>query len=191
MQVLYAIGLMLALVLVVFLFLKVRLIIDSPRGSAELRIRPLLKAQGIIAANGEIHYLLKAPFYRKEGEVWTDILARIETDTPEELPVELKKEQVKQKERRTRSTARISDILGLFKALQKSLRVRRFQLALNMDSVIWNAWLFPVLHAYRLKGHDVQIRFFGPTILFLDVEDSLPRIAGSLIKFYSLKNRTS
>lgn len=46
-------------------------------------------------------------------------------------------------------------------------RVRHFRCRLDTDDVMFNAWLFPLLHLWRLRGADVAVRFSGGTELSL------------------------
>lgn len=73
----------------------------------------------------------------------------------------------------------------LLQAGWKALRathVRRFRLRLDTNDAVLNAWLFPVLHLWRLRGFDVAVRFTGGTELAIAIDHSAARILWAVLR---------
>ena len=85
-----------------------------------------------------------------------------------------KQEHADRKHRSSRSTHAVPRLV-------RSFRLRRFQLILDTDDVIWNAWLFPVFHMLRLHGHDVRIAFNGHSELQLTLENNIYRLLRAVL----------
>jgi len=134
--------------------------------------------------DGTIGYHLSAPFFKKEAQFFPP---------KEELEVDRKTKLVKQVKKAGKKAKQVSwrpspkQMMKMGQVILPTFHVNRFSFHLNTDHVVWNAWLFPVFHMWRLKGHDVALKFFGRSVLVLDIDNSLHRIAGAFIHAYFIK----
>ena len=66
--------------------------------------------------------------------------------------------------------------------LLRSFHVERFRWVFDTGDPLWNAWLFPVLHQFRCRGHDVSISFSGRNELELIISNTLYRLLKAVLR---------
>ncbi len=164
------------LLLIVIALLKVRLVIDTVEDRYELLVVPFARVR-LILKEDAIGYRWNAVLMHGQGQLFPP-LEKAE-----------KKERAKKHERRNTNRMAFKDVLNLGKALWKGLEVHRIYLRLNTDDAVWNAWLFPAFALWHARGHDVAIQWVGDSILVLDMEHSVHRVAGAFIHSYLTKTR--
>jgi len=187
MTIFFVILALLLLVLLGLLFLKLRLIIDSEAERVEVRLIPLARARLLVTTDGDILYRWGVPFYRKEGRLFP-LEESASTDTAANKPRASEASEAKKQGERRRPIPDLKSAIRFGTALLPSFKVNRFRWYLNTGDVIWNAWLFPIFHRWKYEGRDVAVRFHGPSLFVLDIENSLYRIIGALIHEYLKPN---
>lgn len=87
-----------------------------------------------------------------------------------------KQEKVKKKKKRKRQSGR--KLLKKFRSATRAIRIRRFELDIDTDDFLLNAWLVPAFTAANsYRNVQMQVNFEGNLFLHLDVRT---RIAAML-----------
>lgn len=157
--------LLLALVVIVVLFMPIRITIDSFHERASLRWGIL--SASITVHTGEFRYRLSAPLYHREGpleELWVGRSS-------------LRKPGDARRSRPRRDPVRLRSLLPVL----RSFRVKRFRWYVDTGDPIWNAWLFPLFHLWRLRGQDVRVAFDGQSGLVLDINNNCFRLLKAVL----------
>ena len=63
----------------------------------------------------------------------------------------------------------------------RSFKVRQFRWHLNTGDPSLNAWLFPVFHLWRMRGHDVRISFTGDHGMLLESHNNAFRLIKAVL----------
>ena len=125
---------------------------------AGVRVQPILDEEGP-------GLRLIAPFIRKEIHFGASSAGKVTGPNAD-------REQRKQHPSHSAS----SGSWRIVPRIIRSFRVRHFRLTWDTDDVLWNAWLFPIFHLLRLRGHDVRISFTGHSALQLTLENNIYRL---------------
>lgn len=166
------------LLLIGIAFLRLRIIIDTEMERFEMQLIPIGSAR-LLIGDGTIGYQLNVPFVHREGQLFP----------PEEqlLTNGDRPRTIRSSSTNRRSRLSIGKTIRMGSALIKSFKVNRFHLRLDTGDPIWNAWLFPAFALWRSRGADVAVQFVGGTTLSLDIENSVHRMAGALIRSFITK----
>ncbi len=152
-------------VVLALLFTPFRLVIDTTRDLYRVQWGPA--RAGVHVAEDRIRYSVELPFWNREGDV--EELFRSGGRKPHRAHA-LSKQQ-------TRSSRWRPPI----KALLRTFRVRRFRWVLDTGDPLWNAWLYPLFHLFRQRGHDVSISFTGRNELELTISNNLYRLLKAVL----------
>lgn len=146
------------------LFTPMTLTIDTAQERYVVRWG-LIHARMVISEDG-LGYRLCAPFVRKEGPLFAD-----PSPAKQETPFRMRSPK------RHRSSRYGRSVLPIL----RSFRVRRARSILDTGDVLWNAWLFPLVHLLRMRGHDVQVSFTGNSSLLLVLDNNLYRLLKAVL----------
>lgn len=91
-----------------------------------------------------------------------------------------KKAKAKKKSGRKKSVSIKRIPRRLWRVLQ-SFQVQTFRLHLDTDSVVQNAYLYPVFFALRSPRRDLQIRYDGESLLVLRVRNRIIRMLRAFV----------
>jgi hypothetical protein len=149
-------------VLVVLLFLPFRLLIHSAHDVYLVQWGPL--HAGLYFAEGHVRYRVHLPFWTKEGG-FSELLE----------PHGRKPRPARPHQRRaTRWRPPILTLLRTF-------RVQHFRWVLDTGDPLWNAWLYPLFHLIRQRGHAVSISFTGRNEVELIMSNNLYRVLKAVL----------
>lgn len=65
----------------------------------------------------------------------------------------------------------------MIRRILKSFTIKEFQLEIDTDNYVWNAWLFPLLYAIKPLRHRVSVNFQGRNGIRLFIENKVWKIA--------------
>lgn len=168
---------------VILLFVPIRITINTFQGEASVRWGILSAC--ITARTGEFRYRLSVPFYHWEGRL-EELLSTRRT------AVRRPRKEEKEKEKKRKSLERGGPSrLHLFERIVRSFRVKRFRWYLDTGDPIWNAWLFPLFHLWRLRGQDVRVAFNGKSGLVLVLNNNCYRLLKAVFFNQQPKNPRS
>lgn len=150
------------------LFTPLVIRLDTVRAVYEVRWAGMC-AQPIMDDHGPGLRLI-APFIRKEIHFTTSATSKVRGSG-------------KEHERRGQRPSHSASLRSrrIVPRLIRSFRVRHFRLIWDTDDVLWNAWLFPIFHLLRLRGHDVRISFTGHSTLQLTLENNIYRLLKAVL----------
>lgn len=154
--------LLLLIGVLLLLFLPIRLVVDTTRDLYQAQWGPA--HAGVFFGVDGIRYSLHFPFWRKEGDVG-----------------ELFRSERRQPPHGSSPRGRTSRRRPAIAPLLRSFHVQRFHWVLDTDDPLWNAWLFPVFHQFRGRGHDVSISFNGRNELELIISNNLYRLLKAVL----------
>lgn len=149
-------------VLVVLLFLPFRLVIRSARDVYRVQWGPV--HAGLYFGEGQVRYRVHLPFWTKEGGLGELLHPHGGKPRPTRT-------------HQQRATRWRPPIL----ALLRTFRVRHFRWVLDTDDPLWNAWLYPLFHLIRQRGHAVSISFIGRNELELVISSNLYRMLKAVL----------
>lgn len=160
--------LLLLAVVVVLLFMPMVLMINTVKDLYRVQWGPAWAALSF--REERVHYRLHLPFYTCEGELH----ALLERPADVHRPAE----QHQHAPARAKKGSRWRPPL---RALLRTFRLRRLHWNWDTGDPLWNAWLFPLFHLLRLRGHEVAISFTGRNELILVVDNNLYRLLKAVL----------
>lgn len=159
------------------LFMPMVLHIDTFTGICMARWGPVRAS--LQEAEGDLRYRLRAPFYRREGSVFD--LPFNSAEKPRPRP----ERKPARRKRASGQALRRVNVLRLSRGVFASFRVRRFRWYLDTGDPLWNAWLFPLFHLWRGRGHDVRISFTRRDGLLLILSNNAFRLLWAVLRAYT------
>lgn len=156
---------LLMMLITAMLFIPVVLVIRSVKDIYKVQWGPVHAE--VWFTEEDPRFRIHVPFWTREGTLHELTLS---APDPEKAPSREKHGSGKP-QRSFRSHWRPSPL-----AIIRTFRVRRFHWSWDTGDVLWNAWLFPLFHAARLRGHDVAISFTGRNEFELVLDNNLYRI---------------
>lgn len=173
------------LIVVTLLLMLITAILFTPMVLVIRSVKDLYKVQwGPVHAQvwfteEDPRFRLRAPFWSREGT-----LHELSSPAPDPPKAPFRDKHGSGKPKRSpRSRWRPSPL-----AILRTFRVRRFHWSWDTGDVLWNAWLFPLFHAARLRGRDVAISFTGRNEIELVLDNNLYRILTAVLLHSSTIN---
>lgn len=162
----------LVIVAIAIMLMPFRLVIDSVSGTYRLNLGHL--------ASGELVIEGAQPYFDVKVLFWKKRFNPFEMKSGEKN--EKKKENKVDKESR-RDKKRKPVPFRKVLAVLKSFKVNRFRIWINTGDMPLNGIMYPLVYwmAYRTKK-DIGIVFYGESIVRIDIENNLARIAWAFIK---------